>query len=81
MIDQNPKNALAERPFSYRQYKNGCVSIFWNEKEVSILKGKPAQKFSLQMETVTELGAQMIMAKITGNFKRGNEREAKLKGK
>lgn len=75
------KNSLEEKPFSYRQYKNGNVSVFYEGKAVTILKGKNAQKFSSQVENTTEFEAQMLMAKITGNFKRGNEREGKLKGK
>ncbi len=75
------ENPLDENPFSFREYKNGKISIYWKEKEVMILKGKNAQKFSSQIENTTEFEAQMIMAKLTGNFKRGNERVAKLKGR
>lgn len=81
MAEKKSKNSLEEKPFSFRQYKNGNISIYYNEKEVTILKGKSAQKFSSQIENANEFDGQMIMAKITGNFKRGNEREAKLKGK
>jgi hypothetical protein len=81
MVDQNSKNPLDSEPFSFREYKNGNISIFWNGKEVTILKGKNAQKFSLQIENATEIEAQLIMAKITGNFKRGNERQAKYSTK
>jgi hypothetical protein len=75
----NPQNNLES--FSYRQYKNGTISIYWNAKEIMILKGKPAQKFASQIEDANESEIQLILAKITGNFKRGNEREAKLKGR
>lgn len=81
MSEEKNPNTLEEKPFSYRKYKNGKISICWKEKEVMILKGKKADKFSLQMENASEFDAQMMMAKITGNFKHGNEREAKLKGK
>ena len=75
------ENPLEDKPFSYRQYKNGNVSVSYEGREVTILKGKNAQKFSSQIENANELEAQLIMAKITGNFKRGNERLAKEKGK
>lgn len=75
------EDPLEEKPFSFRQYKNGSVSVSYEGKEVTILKGIKAQKFSSQIENANELEAQLIMAKITGNFKRGNEREGKLKGK
>ncbi len=79
MSEEKNTNTLEENPFSYQQYKNGNISICWKEKEVMILKGKKADKFSSQMENASEFDAQMIMAKITGNFKHGNEREARLK--
>ncbi|MGI8669201.1 MAG: hypothetical protein ACR2J3_05040 [Aridibacter sp.] len=81
MVNQNSQNALEQEPFSFRQYKNGKISIYWNDREVMFLTGKKADKFFSQMEDASDIEAQMIMAKITGNFKRGNEREAKLKGK
>ena len=81
MAEETYKNALDEKPFSYRKYKNEKISIYWNAREIMILKGKKADKFSSQMENATEFDAQIMMAKITGNFKHGNEREAKLKSR
>ena len=81
MSANEEKNPLEDSPFEYRKYKNGNVSVFYNSKEVTILKDKDAQKFTARIESASEQEAQMIMAKITGNFKRGNEREAKQKGK
>lgn len=75
------KNPLEDLPFDFRKYKNGNVSISWKNKEVMILKGENAEKFLSRVENADELDAQMAMAKITGNFKHGNEREGKLKGK
>lgn len=81
MPDKTEKNPLEDLSFSYRQYKNGNVSVFYFDKEVTMLKGNEAQKFIVRIEGTSEIEAQMMMAKITGNFKRGNEREAKQKGK
>lgn len=67
--------------FFFRQYKNRNVSIFWENREDTVLKGEKAQKFIARIEGVNEFGSQMVMAKITGNFKRGNERLGKEKGK
>ncbi len=79
MTKGDSQNPLLDETFSYRQFKNGKISISWKNKEVMILKGKKADKFSSQMTGANSFDAQMIMAKITGNFKHGNEREAKLK--
>jgi hypothetical protein len=81
MPPEENENPLAGEPFSYRLYKNGNVSIAWNEKEVTLLKGARAERFLAQIAGKDEAEKQMAMAGITGNFKRGNEREGKLRGK
>lgn len=81
MFENTEKNPLEDLPFSFRQYKNGGVSVFYHEREVTILSGKNAEKFLSRIENADEMERQMIMAKITGNFKRGNERVGKLTGK
>lgn len=81
MTEKPEKNPLADAPFDYRKYKNGNVSISWKNKEVMILKGDNAQKFLVRIEGANEPDAQMAMAKITGHFKHGNEREGKEKGR
>lgn len=81
MSENSEKNPLEDCPFSFRTYKNGSVSVFYKEREVTILKGKNAENFLSKVESAEDLEAQMVMAKITGNFKRGNERQAKIKGR
>jgi len=75
------ENPLEDQPFSHRKYKNGKVSISFNGKEITILGSKTARKFLAQIENANDIDAQMAMAKITGHFKHGNEREAKQKGR
>ncbi len=77
MSENSEKNPLEDCPFSFRTYKNGNISVFYYEREVTILKGKNAEHFLSKIENADDSQAQMIMAKITGNFKRGNERQAK----
>jgi len=60
--------------FSYRATKDGKVFLFWQGKQVKVLKGQVAQKFLRDVVVVGLQEAQLMMAKITGNFKRGNER-------
>ena len=45
-----------------------------HNKQVMILKGKQAQKFLSKIDGLDGKEAQLVMAKITGNFKHGNER-------
>jgi len=44
-----------------------------------ILKGKESEKFIAKIERADKMEAQLIMAKITGNFKHGNEKMNKLR--
>ncbi|WP_119070681.1 hypothetical protein [Aggregatilinea lenta] len=60
--------------FSYRATKDGKVLIAWHGKPVVTLKGARAQKFLRQIEGAAPHDAQLVMARATGNFKRGNER-------
>ncbi|KON88171.1 hypothetical protein AF332_16070 [Sporosarcina globispora] len=69
------RNRLNEEPFSFRINKNNTVFLEYNGKQVKTLKGKDAEKFLRKMnDALDEKSRQLIMAKITGNFKRGNER-------
>ena len=68
------RNRLAEEIFSYRVSKDQKVFLFWNGKQVKILKGQEAQKFLKRITGLDSHQSQLVMAKITGNFKRGNER-------
>ncbi|EEL86848.1 hypothetical protein bcere0029_32520 [Bacillus cereus AH1272] len=61
--------------FHYRVTKNNIVSIEYYGKQIIILKGNDAEKFLNKINRASnEKEKQLIMAKITGNFKRGNER-------
>ncbi|MBL1214878.1 MAG: hypothetical protein HND52_16085 [Ignavibacteriae bacterium] len=71
----NKQKLNDENVFSFTHHKNKKVIIFWRGKQVKILKDKNAIKFLNRINTADEIAAQLIMAKATGNFKRGNERE------
>lgn len=62
--------------FSYRITKDGRVFISWHGRQVTILKGREAAKFAAAIESADAEQAQLLMARATGNFKRGNERAA-----
>lgn len=77
------RNRLDEQPFSYRVTKNNTVFIDYQGKQVKILNGKEAERFLEKIKSANddEKEMQLILAKITGNFKRGNERLASSKKK
>jgi hypothetical protein len=76
MVNADKRNRLKDAPFSYRVSKNNTVFLDYYGKQVKILKGKEAEKFLEKLNGVTDTHeSQLIMAKATGNFKRGNERD------
>ncbi|MDM5155667.1 hypothetical protein QUF88_18290 [Bacillus sp. DX1.1] len=80
MRNIDKRNRLDEEIFSYRITKNNTVFIDYCGKQVTTLKGKEAEKFLVKINQAnSEKEIQLIMAKVTGNFKRGNERSADSK--
>ncbi|WP_027963984.1 hypothetical protein [Halalkalibacillus halophilus] len=74
MSNIDKRNRLSDVPFHYRVNKGNTVFLDYEGKQVKILKGKTAEKFIRKINIAeNEQERQLIMAKITGNFKRGNE--------
>jgi hypothetical protein len=69
------RNKFEEEIFYYQKGKDDKVFIYWYNKQVMILRNKMALKFIKQIEGLDDRDKQLVMAKITGNFKRGNERK------
>jgi hypothetical protein len=68
----DPAGHLAE--FRFQTSKDGKVFIYWTNRLVTTLSGNQARQFMAKASQTDEKGVQMLMAKATGNFKRGNER-------
>lgn len=62
--------------FSHRRRKNGDVELLHHGRLASTLRGEDAQAFLAELEAGGLADAQQLMARITGNYKRGNERTA-----
>jgi hypothetical protein len=62
--------------FTYRLRKGGDVEIFHRGRLATTLRGRRAADFVLDALAEGSAGAQQRMARLTGNFKRGNERKA-----
>jgi hypothetical protein len=75
MGEVDKRGRLEEEPFSYSITKDKKVLLSWNGKQVMILKGKDSDKFIAGINTAVGKEKQLIMAKITGNFKHGNEKK------
>lgn len=65
---------FSEKPFSYKLLKENKAQILYKGKMVSTIVRKEYNKLKrvIEMDNVYEL--QLFLAKITGQFKHGNER-------
>ena len=73
MSGVDKRGKLEERPFTYRKTKDGKVFIHWHGRQIMILKGESAEKFITSIEQAESQQAQLLMARVTGHFKHGNE--------
>ena len=62
--------------FTYKE-RNGEFQIFHHGRKAVKLRGIKANKFKEEIESSDFTTLQHIMARLTGNYKRGNERIAK----
>ena len=62
--------------FTYRSRKNGDVEIFHLGRLASTLRGNEAEDFRQEAGDEGSNEAQQLMARVTGNYKHGNERNA-----
>ena len=74
MSNVDQRGRLEESPFRYIATKEGKVLIYYENKIVKTLKGKSAEKLVEKLSGADDYDVQLILAKETGNFKRGNEK-------
>ena len=67
---------LDEQPYAYQIRKDGAVAISHEGRQVSVIAGREAERLIAKLQRASAAEVQMALAKITGNFKRGNERMA-----
>ncbi len=63
--------------FTFRATKNGEVFVHHRGKLATTLRGEAAAEFLADIDGADADEQQQIMARITGNYRRGNERLAK----
>ena len=63
--------------FDYIQIKNGDLIITHHGRHATFLRGKKVKIFLQKIQTMAIAEQQQYMARLTGNYKRGNERKAK----
>lgn len=62
--------------FSFHAANGECV-LFRRGKKVTTLRGQKAAEFESAVGGMTFAEQQQLMARATGNYKRGNERNAR----
>ncbi|MBE2244873.1 MAG: hypothetical protein IAE86_19115 [Burkholderiaceae bacterium] len=68
--------AAGDLGFAYRRRKGVAVEVLHHGRLACVLRGVDALDFLARVESCGPLQAQHLMARITGNYKRGNERAA-----
>ncbi len=68
------RKSVDDGAFGYATRKDGTVEISHYGRAVATLRGREAAKFAGRIEPLEGREAQLLMARATGNFKRGNER-------
>ena len=74
MADSEP----SDLGFTYRRRKNGDVEILHHGRVATTLRGRDATDFLLEAPDPSDTDSQQLMARLTGNYKHGNERLAGL---
>ena len=69
-------NANGDLGFHFEVRQNGEVAIFHRQRLAATLRGQAAQQFVVQANESPDVDLQQVMARVTGNYRRGNERTA-----
>jgi hypothetical protein len=62
--------------FTHRKRGNGDIEILRHGRVAVSLRGRDALEFADEVGQCPEAEAQQLMARVTGNYRRGNERTA-----
>jgi hypothetical protein len=65
---------LEDNPFDWRVTKDGQVLVSRGGRLVTTVRGATAAKLLGHLERAAHDEAQQLLARVTGNYKRGNER-------
>ena len=76
MTPDSPRDlppGLRDDPFDYRIAKSGEVRISRGGRVVTVVRGAEAARLAGRLGE-SEAQDQQLLARVTGNYKRGNER-------
>jgi len=67
---------MSDLGFTYT-IKGDVVTLYHNGKQATVLRGRKALDFVGEADSAPFAGMQQLMARLTGNYKHGNERHAR----
>lgn len=74
MKNIDKRDNLKSKPFSYKVTKSNITLIYYHNKQIMILSEKDTSKMLKKISGKSDYEIQLVLAKLTGNFKHGNER-------
>ena len=74
MGDGDARGRLVDDPFSWRTTKSGELWISRGGRVVQTLGGASTARLLKALEAAEDRQQQLLLAKSTGNYRRGNER-------
>jgi hypothetical protein len=80
-VNRNEDPSALREAFAYQRAKGSRVFLFHEGRYVKTLTGPEAATFLSRIEAADRRQAQLLMARATRNFKRGNERSGKRRGR
>jgi hypothetical protein len=73
-MPEDARGELLDGRFDHRALKDGRVVVSWYGRPVTTLAGREAERFLARASGLGDHAAQLLMARATGNFRRGNGR-------
>jgi len=73
--DADAHGQLESEPFAWRTTKDGMVFVTYEGRAAATVRGPAATALLSKLREARDARAeQLLLARMTGNFKRGNER-------
>ena len=67
---------MGHERFDWHATKDGAVRIFWEGRCVMTIGGARGTQLAVELEEADDAHVQYLLQRATGNFRRGNERQA-----
>jgi hypothetical protein len=74
------RGRLREEPFAFVATKEGAVRISCRGRNVVVVAGEPGRRLAARLAGADPGERQQLLARATGNFRRGNERAGRARG-